>query len=163
MTESPKCVVILDDEEPMIDALRVRFSGKGWDVRSYTNNASFELHESSGRQPAVFIVDHDLGNGTVGYQVVQRLRETRPDGLALPVVYLTGRESEKGYLEARLTAPNLRPSVFVSKNKLASLDLVEVCANLLDHYSQIIQFEQIQTLRRAAADLARSIPEESDL
>jgi CheY-like chemotaxis protein len=163
MTESPKCVVILDDEEPMIDALRVRFGGKGWDVRSYTNSATFESVELSGRQPAVFIVDHDLGSGVVGYQVVQRLREARPDGLALPVVYLTGRESERGYLEARLTAPNLRPSVFVSKNKLASLDLVEVCSNLLDHYSQILQFEQIQTLRRAAADLARSIPEESDL
>lgn len=163
MNDRRKQVVILDDEGPMVEALRIRFSGRGWSVRGYADAASFTASEIVSNDPAVFIVDHDLGNGDVGYDVVQKLRETRPDGLALPIVYLTGRESEKGYLEMRLKKPNLRPSVFVSKNSLASIDLVEVCEGLLDHYSQILEHEQVQTLRRAAAHLANSLLGESDI
>jgi len=104
-------------------------------------------------------MDHDLGGGVVGYEIVTQLRQARPDGLALPIVYLTGRESEKSYLEQRLKDPNLRPSCFISKNRLAHIDLLDICGALLVHFQQTLEQEQSQALRRAVAQVAMISPE----
>jgi len=160
VTELIKTVVVLDDEAAMIDALRIRFEIRGWRIRHYLDAKSFAESEFHSVEAAVFIVDHDLGNGVIGYDIVRELRQTRPDGLALPVVYLTGRESEKSYLERRLEKPNLRPSCFVSKSRVAHVDLLEICADLLAHFQEVLDQEQSQALRRAAAQVAARAPSE---
>jgi len=160
MSDSHRTVVLLDDEPPMIEALQSRFRGRGWSVRAYTDVQSFSKVELLGTEPAVYVIDHDLGSNSVGYDIVRELRKVRPDGLSLPIVYLTGRESEKSYLEHRLNQPNLRPSCFINKNRLAHLDLIEVCEGLLEHFHFTLEQEQSQSLRRAVANVARSVPEE---
>lgn len=159
MTESPGTVVVLDDEVSMLTALQKRFEVRGWKVRTYPDSESFAAAEFKLSDPIVVIVDHDLGGGVVGYEIVTKLRQARPDGLALPIVYLTGRESEKSYLEQRLRDPNLRPSCFISKNRLAHIDLLDICAALLVHFQQTLEQEQSQALRRAVAQVAMISPE----
>ena len=140
---------MLDDDIGMLQELENRFRIRGWITSGYSDIDTFESQELSNEIPTVFIIDHDLGGPTVGYEVVGRIRSTRADGLAVPIIYLTGRESERGFLEKRLDQPSLRPSSFVNKNQLASIDLLKICDELLSHYRTVLQVERNQTLRRA--------------
>lgn len=149
-------VAILDDDLAMLEALKTRFQIRGWEVATYSDINNFQTSELAQSRHTVFIVDHDLGGQIAGYVVVQKIRETRADGLAAPIVYLTGRESERGYLKKRLDQPALRPSCFINKNELAGLDLVYVCEKLLAHSRQVLQVERQQSIRREIDQIAAS-------
>lgn len=67
----------------------------------------------------VLFVDHDLGAGQEGYEFVEWVRRNHPRGHLLPIVYLTGRESERGYIARQAKSPYHSPSLYLSKREFA--------------------------------------------
>ncbi|HTD90602.1 MAG TPA: ATP-binding protein, partial [Burkholderiales bacterium] len=86
---SGKLVVVIDDEEQIVDGMKVLLSGWGAQViGSITGDDVLAAVHESGRMPDLMIVDFRLGNGENGIEVAQRLRqELDPE---IPAILVTG-------------------------------------------------------------------------
>jgi len=86
---SGKLIVVIDDEEPIVDGMKVLLSGWGAQViGSTTGEDVLAAVHQAGRLPDLLIVDYRLGNSENGIQVAQRLRqELDPE---IPAILVTG-------------------------------------------------------------------------
>ena len=116
-------VVALDDNADFLENGLLILEQEGFDLHRFTDAEEFTDFVRSHDGIVVALVDHDLGAELNGYDVVRRIREDRSDGLLLPVVYLTGRESESGFLEAEAANPYTAPSLYLSKRALGRVDI----------------------------------------
>ena len=122
MNERQRTVAVLDDQPDMREALAV-IADDSFKMELFGERRQFLDFVAQHPGPLVLIVDHDLGPGVIGYDIVREVRRTRLDGLLLPIIYLTGRESEAGYLTNEMNDPFASPSVYVKKTSLGSIDL----------------------------------------
>jgi len=151
-------VLVLDDVSSFRDTLEVVLARGGFTFRGYGDPQSFLADVESHSGPSVLIVDHDLGISTFGYEIVKQIRLKRPDGMTIPIIYLTGRESEIGYLRQALIDPYAMPSVYISKSKMAEIDLRAIVDRLGRLSSAAEDAADRQAARRASIFLASSAP-----
>lgn len=147
-------VLVLDDVSSFRDTLEMVFSRHGFTFRGHGDPQSFLSDVENHSGPSVLIVDHDLGISTFGYEIVKQIRLIRPDGLTLPIIYLTGRESEIGYLQQALIDPYAMPSVYISKSKMAEIDLRAIVERLGRLAGAAEDTADRQAARRASSFLA---------
>lgn len=96
----------------------------------------------------VLFVDHDLGAGNEGYQFVEWVRQTHPRGHLLPIVYLTGRESERGFITRQASKPYHTPSLYLGKRDFArtSFDVNAFIEQLVTEYERGVSEVERQRL-----------------
>ncbi|OQY29867.1 MAG: hypothetical protein B6244_02605 [Candidatus Cloacimonetes bacterium 4572_55] len=135
-------VIIVDDEVDFGESLQDMIESEGYEVDFYCSIHSAQEALSSLEEPIVVISDHDFGGIEVGYDFCKWLREKHPFGLLLPIIYLTGRGSDKDYLNQQQESPFNHPNAFISKDQLSSDD--DLLPDILSRYSK--GFEQIQEL-----------------
>lgn len=111
----------------------------------------------------VVFVDHDLGAGREGYEFVEWIRRRHPLGHLLPIVYLTGRESERGFLERQAKSPYHTPSLYLSKRDFAktTFDINEFIADLVRQFSESAEEVEQQRLDETIR-FFESIPPRAD-
>jgi CheY-like chemotaxis protein len=86
---SGKLIVVIDDEEPIVDGMKVLLSGWGAQVIGSTSGDDvMEAVHNAGRLPDLLIVDFRLGNSDNGIEVAQRLREELDP--EIPAILVTG-------------------------------------------------------------------------
>lgn len=86
---SGKLIVVIDDEEPIVEGMKVLLSGWGAQVIGATGSEGvLEAVHELGRLPDLLIVDYRLGNNENGIDVAQHLRsELDPE---IPAILVTG-------------------------------------------------------------------------
>lgn len=96
----------------------------------------------------VLFVDHDLGGGQEGYEFVEWVRRGHQRGHLLPIVYLTGRESERGYIKRQANRPYHSPSLYLSKLDFAraSFDVNQFIDELVGKFEQGVEEIERQRL-----------------
>lgn len=122
----PIPVVMVDDEEPNL----VTFEGemkRNFKGRQYSCFGSLDEAYEGGLlesdRPFGLILDHDLGQDTsgtaiFGHTLSSRLRQTHRWGLALPIVYFSGRmlpEGDQGWLKFNFENGLLSPNFYAQK------------------------------------------------
>ncbi len=147
MTALP--VAVLDDNQDFLDDALVALEQVGIPLHKYTEPAAFEHFVVSDNERLVLFVDHDLGTHVTGYDVIRKIRTDRSDGLIVPIVYMTGRESEQGFLAAEAADPYAAPSLYLNKRALIDTDLVELVERLSTQYSQALGLARDQATREA--------------
>jgi CheY-like chemotaxis protein len=86
---SGKLIVVIDDEEPIVDGMKVLLTGWGAQVIGSTSGDDvLEAVHNAGRLPDLLIVDFRLGNSDNGIEVAQRLREELDP--EIPAILVTG-------------------------------------------------------------------------
>ena len=149
MTNNERTVAVLDDQADMRDALSTLGDG-GFRMELFGERRPFIDFVGQHTGPLVLIVDHDLGPGVVGYDVVREVRRTRHDGLLIPIIYLTGRESEAGYLANELDDPYSSPSAYIKKTSLGTIDLSLIVARYFEHSASYTDLADGQAASRAS-------------
>jgi len=138
--------ISVDDEKSIADSLKDLAESEGYDVEVYHTLKDVRAGLQDVEKPMVIILDHDFSEvgerDQVGYDLCQWLRENHPFGLLLPIIYLTGRETEERYLQQQRNAPFVHPNAFVSKDQLASNQ--DLLSDLLHRYEK--EFERILEL-----------------
>jgi DNA-binding response OmpR family regulator len=86
----PARVLVVDDDPDQVKALRVRLMTAGYEVMSAQDGLS-ATHMAVKMQPDVIILDIGMPGGD-GHVVGQRLK-SNPTTTAIPVIYLTARDS----------------------------------------------------------------------
>ncbi len=142
-------VGILDDSEAFLDTGLLPLEQTGIEVRKFSEPESFSKWAITVVDPVVLFVDHDLGHDLVGYDVVRTIRHERSDGLIVPIVYLTGRETETGFLEAEGRDPYGTPSVYLNKRSLVKTDLPRFLESLAAAYGEAKALSESQSVRQA--------------
>ena len=107
--QSPRRILVIDDNDDMREMLCLTLAGEGRDVHEARDGAS-GLVRAAEAKPDVVLVDVGLPD-IDGYEVARRLR-ARPDGAELRLIALTGygqdedrqRAAEAGF-DAHLTKP----------------------------------------------------------
>lgn len=96
----------------------------------------------------ILFVDHDLGAGQEGYVFVEWVRRNHPRGHLLPIVYLTGRESERGYIARQAKSPYHSPSLYLSKREFArtSFDVNDFIDRLRTEFGKSVAEVESQRL-----------------
>ena len=147
-------LIFLDDDPAVLDEGLAELDSSRFDAEKYSTieEAQSALSLPDGGVVAddvMCFVDHDLGAGRVGYTFVAWLRRNHPKGLRLPIVYLTGRESERGFLEQQAKDPYHTPSLYLSKREAArsSFDLNAFIDRLADSYSRAAQEDDEQRMK----------------
>src|SRR5262249_48243155 len=87
LIQSPRRILVIDDNDDMREMLRLTLSGAGRDVHEARDGAS-GLVRAAEAKPDVVLVDVGLPD-IDGYEVARRLR-ARPDGAGLRIIALTG-------------------------------------------------------------------------
>ena len=132
-------VMVVDDEESVADALRLLIEGEGYTVEVYTSLASAEVLADRD-DLFLTILDHDFsavaGEETVGYVLASQLKTGHWAKHALPIIYLSGRETAAGYVARRRENMRESPDQFVSKDELASHP--DVMLDLLSEYDDYL-------------------------
>jgi CheY-like chemotaxis protein len=92
-------VVVIDDEVAIVDGMKVLLSGWGADViGSSTGDDVVAAVHSRERIPDLIIADYRLAGGTVGTDVIERLRrELDPE---IPAILVTGSTGAERVSEA---------------------------------------------------------------
>lgn len=90
-------VLIADDDEGLLTAIRVRLEKSGFDV--FTAGDGYRaLVEARQDEPDVLVLDINMPAGS-GFSVQERFekmsRSTRGWSRAIPVIYITGEKSER--------------------------------------------------------------------
>ncbi|HUB25300.1 MAG TPA: response regulator [Tepidisphaeraceae bacterium] len=94
---SKKSVLIADDSEKLLSALREELQVHGYDVRTCTD--AYTVLESAQKQrPDVMMLDIRMPAGN-GFSVLERMRKT-PELQNIPVIYITGEKSAEVDLKA---------------------------------------------------------------
>lgn len=84
----PINVAVVEDDEPILDAVTLVLENQEWEVSAYTNGEAF-LEDLTNYQPDLLVLDSHLP-GINGIEVVERLRD---DLVTLPVIILTAHPS----------------------------------------------------------------------
>jgi len=82
MTEAAKTIIVMDDSEVVLHAVKAYLQSKGYDVRAAANLAELETAIASGR-PSLFVLDVQMPE-MFGDDVAQVLREVR--SMKVPVI-----------------------------------------------------------------------------
>lgn len=145
-------VLFLDDDRQFLNDGLVELEYSDVEVETFTSVESLlKRVDEVLTEPLMLFVDHDLGQDGEGYQAIRSVRERHPNGLSLPIVYLTGRESEQHFLQALRSDPYEAPSAFLSKRELAAADfsLVALIAELEEAFYAADRLARSQEVRRA--------------
>jgi two-component system, sensor histidine kinase len=96
---SGRLVVVIDDEEAIVEGMRVLLSGWGIDVvGSATGEDVVAAIHSRERMPDLIIADYRLADGAIGTDVIERLRrELDPE---IPAILVTGSTGPERVSEA---------------------------------------------------------------
>lgn len=86
----PINVAVVEDDEPILDAVTLVLENQEWEVSAYTNGEAF-LEDLTNYRPDLLVLDSHLP-GINGMEVVERLRD---DLVTLPVIILTAHPSSK--------------------------------------------------------------------
>jgi DNA-binding response OmpR family regulator len=92
-----KSVLIADDSEKLLSALREELQVHGYDVRTCTD-AYTVLASAQKQRPDVMMLDIRMPAGN-GFSVLERMRKT-PELQNIPVIYITGEKSAEVDLKA---------------------------------------------------------------
>lgn len=150
-------IVIVDDIQENIDAIASMCAAEGYAHESYTSVES-ATSALRGRQDLFLVIlDHNFPGGADGYSLAQVIRIEHPFGQILPIVYLTGYESETSFLAQQAQQPHLHPTAFVKRTHMHTLPSV-VRAVLASFAAQRTLAEQ-QGAERALLGLAETDPE----
>jgi FixJ family two-component response regulator len=84
----PISVSVVDDDEPILDAVTLVLENQEWEVRAYTNGEAF-LDDLLDSRPDLLLLDSHLP-GINGVEVVERLKD---DMVTFPVIILTAHPS----------------------------------------------------------------------
>jgi two-component system OmpR family response regulator len=112
---SKQRVLVVEDDQAILQALRIRLSYEGFDVLA-VNNGSAALHQAQAFDPDVAVLDINMP-GIDGIAVGERLQQERPD---CRLLFLTA--SRDGMLRER--AEQLNVHAYMEK-PYGSKDLVE--------------------------------------
>jgi CheY-like chemotaxis protein len=140
---------IIDDNPGFLRDGLLALELEGFEVRMWTEPGPMIEEIGSASGALVFFVDHDLGLSSSGYDVVREVRRTRADGLLVPIVYLTGRETEEGYLATEAADPYSAPSCYLNKRALIDVDLIDLVDSLSDRFAEALRLSEQQAARRA--------------
>lgn len=98
MEESPKKILLVEDDQMIIDMYKMRFEEEGFEVL-ITDRGSEAMEMASSQKPAAVLLDVILPE-IDGFSILQSLKSSL-DTKAIPVILLTnlGQESdrEKGH------------------------------------------------------------------
>lgn len=153
-------IAILDDNEGFLATGLLVLEQAGDQVAKFTDPGQFLAFMLVADAPVIAFVDHDLGREEVGYDIVRRIRQSRLDGLIVPLVYLTGRETEQGFLAAEADDPYAAPSLYLNKRALIVTDLEELVARLTKQYEDARELTRTQAVRDAM-DFFEHLPDEN--
>jgi len=95
MTDRAPLVAVVDDEDDVRQALRRLLRSAGFDVLAYESGSEF-LRHAARSQPECVVLDLRMP-GQSGFDVQAALRE---QALRIPVVVVTGNESEESRQQA---------------------------------------------------------------
>ena len=92
MTEMPRPLVLLVDDEVMInDLVAEAMSDAGYEIQAAHDGASALLLLDGDRPFRAVVTDVNLGPGPTGWDVARRAREIDPQ---IPVVYVSGADAQ---------------------------------------------------------------------
>lgn len=145
---------VLDDHQLFLETGLLPLEQGGYHVHKFSAPEDLLEHAGQSKCTTVYFIDHDLGLAENGYDIVRTLRNSRPDGLLLPIVYLTGRETPDGYLAQEASDPYSSPSCYLNKRELIKADLVGLVARLLVRYRESLVQADDQAVSRAVTGLS---------
>jgi len=147
-------IAILDDNEAFLATGLLALDQAGMMVHKYSEPEPFIAFVVGHEADLIVFVDHDLGTAMRGYDVVRRVRTDRHDGLITPIVYLTGRETEQGFLEHEADDPYAAPSTYLNKRSLVRTDLVALVGRLEEQNGKARALSDAQALSGAISLLS---------
>lgn len=83
-------VLIVDDDEPTLEATATILSKWGWDMDARTHLSTADVADMP--PPDLVITDYDLGEGMTGLDVISRVRARFPD---IPALIISGSSTEE--------------------------------------------------------------------
>jgi len=98
---SGRLIVVIDDEEAIVEGMRVLLRGWGADViGSSTGDDVVAAAEQFNRIPDLIVADYRLAGGAIGTEVVDRLREELDP--EIPAILVTGSTAPDRIMEANI-------------------------------------------------------------
>jgi FixJ family two-component response regulator len=94
----PKTIVVIDDDSLMLQALVRLLKAQGFDVRAFSTAQAF-LDGGAVSEVDCLVLDIGLP-GMSGIELAQRMNA---DGSAVPVIFITGLNTEEAQAEAKKT------------------------------------------------------------
>jgi len=92
-----KSILIADDSEKLLSALRLQLEAYGFDVRTCTDSYN-ALAQAKQRPPDVMLLDIRMPAGD-GFSVLERMQK-QPELCKIPIIYITGEKSSELDLKA---------------------------------------------------------------
>lgn len=158
MSTEPLEAGLLDDNREFVEIGLIALEQAGVSVVKHTSAESFVRWVlETAATGCVLFVDHDLGEDRDGYDVVRGLRHARADGLIMPIVYLTGRETERGFIEREAEDPYSVPSMYLNKRDLIRVDMLDLVRRLHSQYLQARALMEAQSTQQAM-EFFRDLP-----
>ena len=153
-------IFMLDDNVEFLDVALIALEQEGFPVSKFLDPVPFITSITSFDGPVIGFVDHDLGHDMVGYDVVREVRTLREDGDFVPLIYLTGRETDENYLSQERRDPFGVPSMYIAKRDLIQTDLLELVNRLLSQYLDQAKIVNRHSALRAVKALLADSEEE---
>lgn len=100
MTDAPAHVLIADDQQPVLDALRLLLKGLGWRIQAATSTAGVQAAVAEHRLDLVVMDLNYSRDTTSGAEGLELLRWIGREDPCLPVVVMTAWGSVDGAVEA---------------------------------------------------------------
>lgn len=117
----PISIALVDDDEPILDAVTMVLENQDWQVSAYTNGEAF-LEDLTHFRPDLLVLDSHLP-GINGLEVIEKLKE----GLvALPVIILTAHPSS---IETKKLKKLIGSQVLIKP--VTESELVQRCRTML--------------------------------
>lgn len=92
-----KNILIADDSEKLLSALRIALEGRGYEVRTCTDSYT-ALAQAQKQRPDLMVLDIRMPCGD-GFSVLERMSRL-PELRFIPVIYITGEKSAELDLKA---------------------------------------------------------------
>ena len=93
-----KTIAVIDDDSLMLQALTRLLKAQGFDVRAYSTAQAF-MDGDAANEVDCLVLDIGL-KGMSGIELARRINA---DGLAVPVIFITGLNTEEVHAEAMKT------------------------------------------------------------
>lgn len=119
VSEQATKVMVVDDDGPILQALRIRLNHEGFDVRTF-NNGTSALQALDEFQPSVALLDINMP-GLDGLNVASQIKTSTPE---CALVFLTASRD----VSLRAKAANLGAHAYMEK-PYAARELVECVRN----------------------------------
>lgn len=113
-------VVIVEDEFPVAEDIRLRLEQQGYEILSIFDNAEVALPFIVQNDPDILLIDIKLLGKTDGIGMVEALQQR----MKLPIIYITANSDKATYDRAKKTNPHaflVKP--FSTANLLSAIDL----------------------------------------